>query len=510
MAFEYWFVSRPKRQLTSILNSLIAFSDTCIGKIWSGNHELQLSFEDELGNRNITQHGNLRARRTSQGGGGARTMFKQMKDLGLIFTEDENGFCRLTLIGEKLIRGEISLVEAMRLQLHRYQYPSATSWSGSGAVDRSFKIHPFQFMFRLLLDSRLKNYLTMEEMSGIIIHRAKSDDSLQDVIERILRYRNDRYSEFVPDTQTQTFNNVANTFFNYIDLTQYVDRGQKIIGIKSNKRDRVEEFIEENPKFIPHPEFQEIYQRYYGRGNSAKDLRNFNSTRQISKRELIELKIQREYILLTLKTPISKITPSIVQTISEKTGIDEKFIEKFLRKNYSGGAVDDFFAMYRELARMGTSGARDFEKATCEIFQKIFGMNARHVGAIGNTPDVFVESEKYCGIIDNKAYRNGYSISGNHSRVMIDVYIPNYRKYGETSLPLEFFMYIADSFGKNINSQIQKIHRDTGVNGSAISVEVLIELAQNYSKLNFDHEILRRLFSLNREIQLSDLDLIHE
>ena len=38
-------------------------------------------------------------------------------------------------------------------------------------------------------------------------------------------------------------------------------------------------------------------------------------------------------------------------------------------------------------------------------------MRVKHVGPMGNTPDVFVESEegKYCGIIDNKAYKNGYT-----------------------------------------------------------------------------------------------------
>ena len=146
MPYKHWFVSRQKRQLTTVLNALVAFSDICVGKKWSGNTELQLAFEDELGKRAITEHGNLRARKAQQGGGGIRTLFKQMKDLGLVFTEDENNKCRLTLIGEELIKGKVSFVEAMRLQLQRYQYPSAASWSGSGSVDHSFKVHPFQFI----------------------------------------------------------------------------------------------------------------------------------------------------------------------------------------------------------------------------------------------------------------------------------------------------------------------------------------------------------------------------
>lgn len=155
---------------------------------------------------------------------------------------------------------------------------------------------------------------------------------------------------------------------------------------------------------------------------------------------------------------------------------------------------------------MGTAGARDFELATCEMFRKIFRMRAEHVGPIGNTPDVFVESSEagYCGIIDNKAYKNEYSISGDHKRVMEDVYIPNYRSYGHTEQPLAFFTYIAGSFGNNINSQLAAITRDTGVNGSAMPVDIFINLAQDYADLGYDHQFLRDIFSVNHEVKLSD------
>ena len=143
------------------------------------------------------------------------------------------------------------------------------------------------------------------------------------------------------------------------------------------------------------------------------------------------------------------------------------------------------------------------------MFRKIFKMRAEHVGPIGNTPDVFIESEEYgyCGIIDNKAYKNGYSISGDHKRVMEDVYIPNYKKYGKTQLPLAFFSYIAGSFGSNINSQIKTISRDTGINGSAMPVDLFINLAQDYAENGYDHDVLKRIFSVNREVQLSDLEM---
>lgn len=510
MAYQHWFVSRQKRQLTTILSALIVFSDVCVGKTWSGNTELQLKFEDELQSRNITGHGNLRARKAGQGGGGARTLFKQLKDLGLVFTEDDNGRCQLTLIGEELVKGNITFVSAMRLQLQKYQYPSAAVWKGSGSVDHEFKVHPFQFLFRLLRDSRLNNMLSMEEMSGIVIHFAKSDSTacFEDVVNKILEYRSSGRAEgFVEDTKTKTYSDIANTFFNYISLTQYVERGWKTLLIRSGREKDVDEFIQEKPKFIPNPELTENYQRAYGKGKFAKDLRNFDRVDLKSKQELNEARIQKEYVLLALKTPITGITLDIVNVIVAQTGIDEKTVENFLTKHYPNGNIDDFFLAYKELAHMGTAGAKEFEEATCEMFRKIFKMRAEHVGPIGNTPDVFVESEEcgFCGIIDNKAYKNGYSISGDHKRVMEDVYIPNYRKYGNTEMPLAFFAYIAGSFGKNINSQLRTIHLDTGIDGSAMPVDILINIAQDYADAGYTHDTLRRIFSVNREVKLLDV-----
>lgn len=508
MLKNHWFVSRPKRQLTSILQALIAFNDACVGKVW--NTELQLEYEDVLGERGITAHGALRARRGSQGGGGARTMFKMMKDLGLLFLEEENKKCRLTLIGESIVKGDISFVAAMRIQLQRYQYPSAAVWTGTGGVDHRFRVHPFQFLFRLLRDPRLNNELTMKEMYGIVIHHADSDSNevFEDVVSRILRYRQNDLDDFVEDTDKNTYSNVANTFFNYISLTQYVDRGNATISVRRNKEDEVDAFIEDAPAFIQHPELTENYQRRYGRGTAAMDRRRFDRENTQTQRQINEARIRSEYVLLSLRMPITGITTQIVEHVSHNTGIDERTVERFLTQHYPHGNIDDFFLSYRELAHMGTAGAREFETATCEMFRNLFHMRAEHVGPIGNTPDVFVESSDagFCGIIDNKAYADGYSISGNHKRVMEDEYIPNYREYGHTELPLAFFTYIAGSFGTNINRQLSAIIQDTGVDGSAMPVDIFINLAQDYGERGRDHEFIKTVFSVGREVQLSDIE----
>ena len=504
---RHWFISRQKRQLTAILPALICFHDICEGKVWSGNQELQLKFEDALEERNITKHGSLRARRTKAGGGGIRTLYTQMKDLGLVFKENDNGRVHLTLVGEELIKANVTFVEAMRLQLSRLQYPSATRWQGSGAIDHIFKVHPFVFLFRLLRDPRLDGYLTMDEMKLIVIHDAVSDSDgcFENVVENILHYRETGINtNGVVDTDKGKFNDIANTFFNYIELTQYIDRGYGRILIRADKTAEVDAMISNPPKFIPHPEIQENYQRKYGIGKSTKDLRSFKGEKNSSRKELEEARIKSEYALLRLETPIVGVDKDVVETISKRTGVNEDVVESFLIKNFPNGSIDDFFLTYKDYAYGGRKYATEFELATVEIFRKIFRMTAEHVGPIGNTPDVYVESdaEEYCGIIDNKAYEKGYSISGDHKRRMTDEYIP---KYSEGKYPLAFFSYISTEFGKNINEQLKTIIKETGVNGSAMPVDIMIDFAQSYQEKGYTHRTIRDIFGLNRKISIGDL-----
>ena len=513
MAYSHWFVSRQKRQLTGILPALISYSDICVGKYWPGNTKLQLAWEDELQKRNITQHGKLRARKSNEGGGGTRTLFKQMKDLGLVFIEDETKLCRLTLIAEELIKGNISFVEAMRLQLQRYQYPSAACWNGSGAVDHSFEVHPFQFLFRLLREPKLNNVLTMAEMQGIIIHYATSDKKavFDKVVDMIVELRQTgTVAGYISDTPTKTYSNIANTFFNYISLTQYVERGPQSIMIRLEKENEVKAFIHDNPKFITHPELTENYQRSYGRGKVAKDLRDFSKENKLTATQINEERIRKEYVLLSLRTPITSITTDIVQEIAKTTGIDEKKIEKFLLKTYPHGNIDDFFLAYRELAFMSQEYATEFEIATTEVFKKIFNMRAVHLGQTGSTaaPDVFVESDElqYCGILDNKAYKKGFSLTGDFKRVMTHEYIPNLKNYVEAKYPLLFFSYISGTFKGHIDTELMEIVDETGVSGSAMPVDIFIDFAQSYVESGFSHQTVRDIFSVNREVRLADLE----
>jgi hypothetical protein len=158
------------------------------------------------------------------------------------------------------------------------------------------------------------------------------------------------------------------------------------------------------------------------------------------------------------------------------------------------------------MAFKGRDEATDFEKATAALFNEVFGYDTRHVGPIGLTPDVLLLSDAsgYCGIIDNKAYSR-YTINNDHRNRMIHNYIRGIGNYYDEALPLSFFSYIAGGFGTNIDSQIQSIINETSVNGSAVSVSSIIMLAEIHVSAPFSHNRLKEIFSLNRQVLLSDI-----
>ncbi len=141
-----------------------------------------------------------------------------------------------------------------------------------------------------------------------------------------------------------------------------------------------------------------------------------------------------------------------------------------------------------------------------EIFKTVMGFEAVHIGPVGLTPDVLVLSnqENFCGIIDNKAYSK-YSISNDHHNRMITNYIKSISNYYTGKLPLTFFSYIAGGFGQNINAQIKNISDITSIHGSAITVSNMINLTERYNIEKYTHSDIKRLFSLNRLVLLSDL-----
>lgn len=515
---NYWWVTRPKRKLNSVPEVLSTFAELSVNQQWEGQRNTHLSLEEALEQAGLKRRGERR----DQTGGGARTYKAWVASLGLIFTQESTGKMMLTLAGEAIMSGE-SPVEILKNQIMKYQFPSSFSLSRGVQVASRFKIRPFRFLLKLLSDNRIQ-YLTEEEIAKVIVVDAENetDKCYENVVNKIIAFRNDGDScldsdffekykpskgDVNPDHPFSHLTDLANTLINWLEYTQLIERESGQMRILEEKQSEVDTILANTPSFIDRPEQHEFFQRKYGLDpKHKKDNRNLTETKTITAKILAEQKIKQAYIGASLKKPISKITPSLVDQITEETGFDCKLVEETLLRLYPRGSVGAFMTEYFEMAFKGRDEATEFEKATVELFQDVFGFEAKHVGPIGLTPDVLLlsDSEGYQAIIDNKAYSK-YTISNDHHNRMVHNYIGNLDRYSDSSLPLSFFSYIAGGFGKNIDSQIKDIVSVTGVNGSCMSVSNMIKLVETYNDKGYTQKNIREIFSVNRQILLSDI-----
>jgi hypothetical protein len=517
---NYWWVTRPKRRLNSVPEVLAKFSEISLNQEWTGRRDTHLTLEDALEEANLKRKGERR----DQTGGGARTYQAWLTSLGLLFTHEATKNLKLTLAGEAIMAGD-SPVAILKEQILKYQFPSSYSLSRNINVSPRFKIRPFRFIFKLLLDTRLDG-LAEEEIAKVVIVEAENETEkcYEHIVERILTFREkgdkclekDFFEKYPPSkgdvNEQNPFGNlgdIANTIINWVEYTQLAKRDEddKKLRIMPEKINEATAIIAETPNFIDRPEQQEYFQRKYGLDpKHKKDTRNLTETKTITAKIIEEHKIKQAFILEALKSPISKITSAIIDKIVETTGIEEKTVEEYLCKNYPQGAIGSFMTEYFEMAFKGRDEAIDFEKATAEIFMSVMGFDTVHTGSLGLTPDVLVlsDEENFCGIIDNKAYSK-YSISNDHHNRMVTNYIKGINNYYDGKLPLSFFSYIAGGFGQNINSQIKNISNASSVHGSAITVSNIINLVEKYNINNYTHSDIKRLFTLDRLVLLSDL-----
>lgn len=524
---NYWWVTRPKRRLNSVPESLSTLTSVALDKIWQGDVDLHLSFESSLEKDGVKKVGERR----DQTGGGARTYVAWLKSLGLIFKQDRNSRIFTTLAGEAILSGD-NPVSVLKNQVLKYQFPSSFSISRSVDVNRRFKIHPFIFLLKLMRDSRVR-HLTQEEIAKVVIVEAENETTTcyNTVVEKIINFRNDGDDSLPKDFDSKygpskggRYNDrfghlldVANTIINWMEFTRLIVRESGTAGqsglmfIPDDKKEEVDSILQNPPKFIDRPEEEEVFQRRYGLDpKHIRDNRDLTNSPAVTARMVEESRIKSLFIRESLKKPIFSINSDLISSIVEASGCEYRLVEDTLYKmcpNNTVSMVDAFLSNYRDMAFSGRDEAVDFEKATVEIMREVFGYNAEHVGPRGLTPDVLVISDRegYLGIFDNKAYAR-YSITNDHHNRMITNYISNVSSYNDGSeYPLSFFSYIAGGFKSTINSQLDGIYNVSRVKGSAISVDNMIQLIKKQTEEPKDHKELRNLFSLGREVRLSDL-----
>ncbi|RDU23236.1 AlwI family type II restriction endonuclease [Anaerosacchariphilus polymeriproducens] len=524
---NYWWVTRPKRKLNSIPEILAVFSTVSLDVQWQGSISLHRMFEDGLEEAGLKRIGE---RRDARGSGG-RTYYAWLASLGLVFTQESTNKSYLTLAGEAIMQGR-SPVEVLKNQVLKYQFPSPFSISPQSSktrVNERFKIRPFRFLLRLLSDERVQ-YLTNDEIGKIIIVEAENETEqcYEHIVKRLQMYRDfadgilddDYFEKYAPssgkvnpDHPFSHLTDTANTLVNWLDFTQLVYREEGgIVKLLDEKREEVKYILENRTAFIDRPEEQEYFQRKYGLDPwHQKDTRNLANTRTITSRMIDIQKIRQAFITYSIHKPVRAITSDVIDYVISVTGTDGRLVENTLIEAYPNGAISGFMTEYFEMAFKGTEEAIQFEEATTELFSEVFGFKAKHLGQTGSksAPDVLLLSDDagYQAIIDNKAYSR-YSISGDHHNRMVHNYLNNISNYSEYQQPIGFFTYISGGFGNQIDRQIQSIAEESGIHGSGMSVSNMIKLVEKQNEKPLTHQMIREIFSVDRQILLSDLNLV--
>lgn len=520
-----WWVTRPKRYLASVPRALASLA-LAVGTKWqTPNKSTEMLIEEALESSGVKRVGTRRDR----GGGGARTYRSWLKSLGLVFMDDEDQL-QLTLAGQDLLSGD-NPIPIIRKQVLDFQYPSAWSIKGASAVHPRFRIHPFRFLLTLLGDPRLEGYLTQsEDIAKIVIAYGETPESLDDVVNRILRLRqygdasldNDYVEKFTTKRQGHTdieklfanHNDVANTIGNWLEYAQLIYRENGTWKLNPATEDITTAIIGKPARFIDRPEDEEYFQRRYGIGlKRKKDLRDLTQSRTVTKRMIEQRNLNVALLTLASKHLITDINADVIRQLATKAGTTTRTAERFLRKKYPHGASSIFLSEYADMAIQSRHRAREFEVATTEIFRQVFGYDAYHIAAGGIVPDIYIEShtDHYCAILDNKAYKDGYSISNDHYNRMVYDYIPDVAQYRptQTDYDLAFFSYIATEFKDTVDKQLHRIEHETHIPGSVVTSSHIIRMVELSEEKPFTHTALRNLFSLGRAITVADIQRAH-
>ena len=521
---NYWWVTRPKRKLDSIPEVLATFADISLNQEWAGQRGTQMAYEEALEKAGLKRVGVRR----DQSGSGGRTYGAWLVSLGLIFHQAKTGNIKLTLAGEAIMNGD-SPVDVLKNQVLKYQFPSAFSLSRGVQVNGRFRIRPFYFLLKLLSEDRIERYLTQDEIAKVVAVEAENETKAvyNAVVEKILRFReygdsclaSDFFELYKPgrgginpDHPYSHLQDMANTMINWIEYTQLAKRNdERQLVILEEKQSEVDELLSSIPPFIDRPDDHEFFQRKYGLDpKHRKDTRNLEKTKTVTAQIIAEQKIKAAYIRISITKPITGITPELIADIVEETGITSNVVEQIIQKTYPHGSIGAFMASYFEMAFKGREECVEFEVATTELFRSVFGFDAKHLGQTGSksAPDILLlsDSDGYQAVIDNKAYSK-YSITGDHHNRMVHNYLERISTYSSSTLPIGFFAYIAGGFGKTIDKQIKAEVIESNIHGACITVSNFIKMVENHQNgtQHYNHRDIRKIFSLDRQINISDL-----
>ena len=271
-----WWLTRPVRTPSAHDLTLQVFAKVAAEKVWKRNKSLHFDFEKKLGEAGIKRK---RVSDVGRGSGG-RTWASLLRALGYWYPSETDGKVILTPVAEALIKGDRVKAHIVK-QIMCYQIPNAYFLFGDfrERPDPAFKIFPFRFMLKVLLDKEV-GYLTLDEIALFVV-TVKTSNEFDKVKDTILKYRElykkdgtglrDRV-ELIKEIQRvydhrqrknahldfrgylNFVRDIANTFMINLGYIDGIERGKGTIYIKHKEEETVKDlldFYERNYPFSP-------------------------------------------------------------------------------------------------------------------------------------------------------------------------------------------------------------------------------------------------------------------
>lgn len=534
---KFWWVSRPTRDPNDFDEAIKAFKNVAEGKNWRGDRNLHKKFEEEIAQ--------VKTLNVSRDGSGGRTWGALLRSYGFWYNENN---VTLTPASETIlanINGE--RYKQIAHQILNFQIPSA--YSEHKKLESGFKIFPFRFILKLLLDRRIQ-YLEENEIALFVII-TKKEDEFESVVKKILQFRKMREADskelkdrhdlilshmkiFRPEGRADTsasmtdyfryIKDIANTFLNNIRYLHEIKYGDSKIWIEESNKDQVSAKLHDYE--TRHP-FSNLYKTsdiafecHYG-VRFDRHKASHKATRPKTRGDKNFNKVQKA---------VNKIRKTIlgipdinkfIAKVSNETSLSVDLVSNIISENEQqlnlfelGGVDKDFAQNYLEVGSSGEDDA-EFEELSREIFRMVgFPTNKESIlkpkgrgrfeidGLITNRTTI------KSGILECKSSSTKYTFPNGDCAKMKTEYIPKFNNFqleGD-GYELDFFVYV---IGNNFTGfgNFQSIIRDSNLSGSVIVAKDLLKLLDKFVSKQISKKQIWKLLKCNK--QITGIDIQH-
>jgi len=204
------------------------------------------------------------------------------------------------------------------------------------------------------------------------------------------------------------------------------------------------------------------------------------------------------------------INPSLLENTVEEESDIEKQIERIVTR-YEATLPP---RLVDNLMRYGYDGiyGKEFESAVSRYF-KFLGYKTTYLGqGHGRVPDVIaryiddtVYARSYGIIIDAKATSERYTFAANDVRKMKEYILNIGGELMKEMIARHAFAFISSEFVDNVKKPLEEIATETGINGTAIRVEDLLELGNGVSQGKMNISSLYNYYTNNDRFDINNI-----